>query len=277
MLRSVLAFVCLWLAGAVQAATVTYQYLGATARISNTVDPADRAGFNTGVLSIDRSRLTGDGSLANRTIRYRPYDEDYDASAEAVSFDFALGTGSEEVAYTLTFDADENLASWRFDSFFELTPTDWHQFSLSRMGEFYHYFDAIDSTAYRTAETFLASLGLAEGSPEYRDQYCGAWAGPGFDCAEWGGPSEAWSAEYIALEGGIWFREDPDGYAAALSNAHLAALANPPASYHDLRPSPVPLPAPFLLLGSALAGMAMLRRRGHLYRRGAASEFAAGD
>lgn len=266
MWRCVLAGICLSIAGTAQPATVTFQYVGAAARVSNTADPATRPGFNTGVLTIDRTRLAGDGSLANRTISYTPYAEDYDPSAEAVHFDFALGTGSEQVSYTLGFDADENLVSWHFKTFFELTPTDWRQFTVSRMGEFYHDLDGIDSTAYRTAETVLAGLGLEEGSSEYRDQYCGAWAGPGFDCAEWGGPSAAWSAVFIALEGGSWFRDDPDAYAAQLELTRLAALASPPRSYHDLRPSDtpsaVPVPAPLLLMGSALAGLALMRRRG---------------
>ena len=269
LLRGVLAVVCLGLAGAAPvasvAATVTYQYLGATARVSNAADPADRAGFNTGWLTIDRALLSGGGSLADRTISYRPYEDDYDSSAGAVTFGFAQGTGSEEVAFTLTFDAEENLASWRFDSFFMLTPSDWQHFSLGRTGEFYHHYEDDGLAAQRRATAFLAGLGLSEGSPEYDAQYCGAWAGAGFDCAEWGGPSEAWSAAFIALEGGSWFRDDPDGYAAALIEAQFAARANPPASYHDLRldtPSAVPLPAPFLLMGSALAGLALLRRRG---------------
>ncbi len=262
--RCVLAGVCLWVSGAAQAATVTFQYVGATARVSNVADPEARPGFNTGVLTIDRSRLAGDGSLANRTISYTPYSDDYDPSAEAVSFDFALGTGSEEVSYALGFDAEENLVSWSFRTFFELTPSHWQQFSVSRMGEFYYDYDAIDSTAHRTAESFLAGLGLEEGSPDYREQYCGGWAGPGFDCAEWGGPSAAWSAVFIALDGGSWFRDDPDGYAAQLGLARLAALASPPSSYHDLRetPSTIPVPAPLLLMGSALAGLALMRRRG---------------
>lgn len=249
---------CLGLAAEARAATVTYHYAGGLAQVSNTPDPADRPAFNTGQLTIDRDLLSGGASLANRTISYTPYDDDYDPSAAAVSYAFALGTGSEEVSYSLTFDADENLSSWNFRSFFMITPSDWRDFSVNMQGDRYsHHYGDTDFASYR-ANAFLTDLGLQPGAAKYDAQYCGGWADAGQDCNEYGEAAPAWGAALLALGAGQWFKDDLLGFMDQVQANTLAALATPPRSYHDI--SAVPLPAPFALIGAALGALLVLRR-----------------
>ncbi len=259
--NGLIAALCCGMVTGAEAATVTYQYLGGLGRVSNVASPADRVPFNTGVLTVNRDALAGGESLANRTISYTPYEDDPDPSAWAVAFDFALGTGSEDVAYSLSFDADENLTSWWFGSSFMVTPSDWEHFSIGSRGDAYYRLDRDGNAADRIARDFLGGLGMHEGTPEYSFNYCGGWAGPEFGCGDLGEASEAWAATFIALGAGEWFRDDPFGFDEAAKRARHAALVDPARSYHDLSPSAVPLPAPFVLLIGGIAGLALVRRR----------------
>jgi len=264
---------CLGLAAESRAATVSYYYAGGLAQVSNTPDPADRPAFNTGQLTIDRDLLAGGTSLANRTISYTPYDDDYDPSAAAVSYAFALGTGTEEVSYSLTFDANENLSSWNFRSFFMITPSDWNDFAVNMQGDRYvsHYGDT-DFATWR-ANAYLTDLGLQPGTAKYDAQYCGGWAGAGQDCNEYGEAAPAWGAVLLALGGGQWFRDDLAGFMDRVQANTLAALAAPPRSYHDI--SAVPLPAPLALIGAALGALLLLRRNAERPTADSRAAFAA--
>src|SRR5690606_1499387 len=110
---------------------------------------------------------------------------------------FALGMGSEEVSFDLTFDAEENLASWHFSSFFMITSPGWDDFRVSSLGDFgdsYYRLDGSGNTAYWNALDVLGGLGISEGSAEFQFHQCGGWAGPGFSCPEWDDePSHAWA------------------------------------------------------------------------------------
>ena len=246
-------------AGMAAAATMTYYYVGAPARVSNVWNPEARPVINTGQVTIDRSKLPAGFELADATISYTPYGDDPPEFFDAVQWDFALGKGSEEASFRLQFDAASEVADWRFDSAVNHTFTEMTLFEVGRLGEKY-YTTSEDPNASNWISDYLKGLGYAEGTAEYQSLFCGSWAGPDQHCDDLGQAAPAWNQVFRTDTGGQWFKDDPLAFARQVAiNTGLAAL-DPPRSYFDIppAPTPVPLPAPPALLGVALLGLRLL-------------------
>lgn len=242
----------------VEAETLHYYYVSGPVWLSNIEDPADRVLMNTGHLTVDRSMLGGDGSLANRTIT-RYFDEIYDPGADqshaAVHFSFAQG-GPDE--FRLVFDENEQIVDWSFNTY-AIGGVSWPFVNIHRgwgdsvvEGGVYH------DEGRLIAEATLRDLGYREGTKAYDDLLCGSWAGvDDTNCREWGEVPAAWSAYHMAAAG-TWHTSVHD-FAAEVESVTRLAMANPPISRYDI--APVPLPAPLGLLVVGMGAIAFVRRR----------------
>ncbi len=89
--------------------------------------------------------------------------------------------------------------------------------------------------------------------------FCGSWAGQ--TCRQTNNQaSAAWSTGFEATTGGKWYGDKVEFEAALLEQQELARLT-PPASYYDIPPAPVPLPAGFGLLTWGVVVLAGLGAR----------------
>ncbi len=253
------AAVAVVLAGTtVEAETLHYYYVSGPAYVANQKDPADRVLLNTGYLKIDRSKLPDGPSLANRTIEYDwffgPYDDP--ALSAVAGFDFSQGQGLAE-NFFISFDENENLTSWSFSNY-RLGGMDYNFVSFRTGGDLNSNFPGMIPLEYWTAHQVLGSLGYRQGTKAYEDLFCGSWAGlDSAVCREIGEPSPAWDANFMT-SGGQWFT-NPLDFASEIERVTKLALADPPRSYHDIAPIPVPAPLGLLVVG--VGAIAFVRRR----------------
>lgn len=237
-------------ATAPSAETLHYYYVSGPVRISNEVDPADRMLVHTGHVAIDLDSLSGGPSLANRTFSYDPI------SGEGEGPDLYFNFSHAQVEqYYLRFDEHGTVANWSFSNY--MVPSSINiGTSISNQRDLtFHVWAGYNPQPY-IAYDVLTSKGYREGTPAYEAQLCGAWAG--LTCAEVDEYADEWAFVYEAA-GGMWFT-DPIAFALQIEAVTRQGLANPPLSYHDIQP--VPLPAPLALLLGGIAGLALLRRPG---------------
>ncbi len=246
-------------AGVEAAGAATYYYVSGPAIVSNTPAASDRQLLNIGRLDVDASGLPAGETLAGRTIAYSYWDNVYTGhDGIALGYVFALGTGSEGVSYSLTFDAQENISAWRFSSDWNIGGSTMDLFSISNSGDNYRAVQT-DGLPFATqrARDELAARGYREGTAIYNALYCGSWAGSAGGCGEDGLASDSWGASFIAGDG-VWVRDDLAGFAAQIEWVARAALADPARSYYDIEAVPVPLPLAMIIAG--VAGLVLVRR-----------------
>lgn len=250
LLRTMLGFVLSVFAilpATARAETLTYYWVGALAEVSNA--PAEsRPLFNTGVLRIQRGAL----GLAGRTIRFGDSGDGITEIPEAPRLEFALGKSEvEDIGYAgrLTFDENEEIVNWGIirecciafllvGVYPDREVFDWNLDPLS------------------VSERFLTSRGYVPGTPEYMNLERGCWAvSPGENCTD-----SVWTNILSTSGRGQWIKDDPLAFAALVEERTKLGLANPPRSYLDIPPAPIPLPPALAMLVTATGLMYVAAR-----------------
>ncbi len=237
-------------AGAASAETVTYYYAGAPARISNF--PADnRPLFMTGSM-----RIEGDvQSLANQTIRIGERSSCRPHQRAVIVFAARHPSGKRILQRVRWFGIVRRRPQYQLVSI-ENAP-DVNPPLLFAVAS--NFGDRIrralegEDLDLVTAQSVLAAKGYREGTRAYGDLLNGSWAGadPSGD-----NNASAWSTVLEADTDGTWIRDDQVAYASLIEANTQLALADPPGSYYDIPPAPIPL-APawtFMAIGLASAG-----------------------
>ncbi len=247
-----------------EAVTKNFSYLGAIAELSNYPETG-RPTFQTATLSIDVDLMPG-GTLANLEISCRTdgacWNHRLNEDAIEYTFDHGPTRGFQATSYRMKFDAEGNLKNWRFGWYNIIGPPSSYLSSQDGWDSFGPRFDdTLRDAAHNVATRFLNGLGYVEGSKRYNELLCGSWAGESCGAGE---PSASllWAAGFSSGPGGRWF-DDPAEHAEALRLQTLEAELNPPVSYYDIPPAPVPLPAALGLLSGAavlLMGVGWRRR-----------------
>lgn len=244
---AVAAFSC-WPADP-QALTLVYNYVGAPAEVSNYPE-GERPLFNSGRIEIET-----DAPIRNRTVRFDNAGDPADPALVSVRASFTaidLLPYPETYAFAgrLTFDRRGGIKDWL------IVRTDYAnaygEFGISKEGErFYRRDPNTYSLGMIIANRVLTAKGYVDGTKAYLYHEHGCWAvKPGDDCDD-----GVWTDLLSTREHGIWIGDDPAALASLLDKRTAQARANPPRSYYDIPPAPIPLPPASLLLLAATAAL----------------------
>lgn len=244
------------LASAAEAATITYYYVSAPYEVSNYEDRATRPIHTVGSVTIDTAKLDGSGGLANRTINGQQSDEPdasyWPAAVTQIGFSNQSGTsftvGGVDWNF-MRFDEESQLVEWvledveylgdpesafstysggpdKLSGALQLLPwePDWDIFDYDlRVG------------------AFLQTRGYRPGSSTYEALFA---------------DDTMWRYLTHASGSGHWFDNLTD-FARQIEANALYAAVNPPRSFYDIAPVPLPLPAAMLLVGILGSGVAV--------------------
>jgi hypothetical protein len=244
---------CALLAAQAHAEVLTYYYATGPAIVGG-------PGVEYAIFNFDTDKLPAGETLAGRTFHY------YDGPDEITSDpgwwlstrDFEshyFSAVQDDIWVDLTYSFDENgeLADFSYSN---SSPgaDDWYNSSLSK-GDYNRSTPAADGSYL--AETVLKGLGYHEGSAAYDDLVCGSWS-PVYtgDC-----DPQLWLERFRSAPGAGTLTRDPAVFAEALLRSERLSRAQPPVSYADIPPAPVPVPASVALLLGGLGAFGLVGRR----------------
>lgn len=248
-----------------EAATKTLWYLGGLAEVSN-YEASDRPAFQTGWMKFYLDEIH-DTSFKNSEFDCSPWgctQNGIDIGWESVYSGFAKQDDSAwEQTHRLKFDQAGKLTNWEIYRHYYIWPgpdagtvfnviNGADNFERAGFGKWGFYVEDL-------AHGWLQQLGYQHGTKAYNDLFCGSWAGHSCKSGRVE-PSEAWATLLYSPDSGRWF-DDRNTYDAALLAQEELARDYVPASYYDIPPAPVPVPATLFLLAGAVGVLGCFARK----------------